>query len=125
MVMRNTRRFVVWHRARALVADLYAATSRFPTSERYGLTSQIRRAGVSIVANIAEGSGRGTDGELGRFLRIAQGSASEVESLLIIAEDLTILDSATASRLSDSVNEVRRMLTALVLKLARDQSGSG
>jgi len=123
--MRNTRRLMVWHRARALVPELYAATSRFPTSERYGLTSQIRRAGVSIVANIAEGAGRGTDGELGRFLRIAQGSASEVESLIVIAEDLTILDSATACDLTSSVNEIRRMMTALVLRLARDQGGSG
>ena len=78
VLMRDTRRLLVWHRVRVLVSNLYAATFRFPASERYGPTSQIRRAGVSIIANIAEGVGRGTDGELGRFLRIVQGSASEV-----------------------------------------------
>ena len=66
--MKDFRKLQVWHKAHRLVVDVYAATVTFPTEERYGLTSQIRRASVSIPANIAEGCGRGSDAEFARFL---------------------------------------------------------
>jgi len=99
-------------------------TAAFPTEERYGLTSQIRRASSSIPANIAEGCGRDGDAELSRFLHIAMGSASELEYHLLLAHDLDYLDSKKHTALEQQVTEVKRMLAGFIrqLKPARRQS---
>jgi four helix bundle protein len=89
----------------------------FPRDELYGLTSQIRRSCASIPANIAEGCGRGGDGEFARFLQIAMGSASELEYHLLLASDLKFLDGSNYERLATEVTEVKRMLTSLIQKL--------
>ncbi len=89
----------------------------FPRDELYGLTSQIRRSCASIPANIAEGCGRGGDGEFARFLQIAMGSASEIEYHLLLASDLKFLDGSNYERLATEVTEVKRMLTSLIQKL--------
>ncbi|HKV93231.1 MAG TPA: four helix bundle protein [Candidatus Angelobacter sp.] len=86
----------------------------FLVEEIYGLTSQLRRAAVSIGANIAEGCGRRSDGELARFLQIARGSASEVEHHLLLARDLKFLQAVTHQDLEKRLQEVQRMLTSLV-----------
>lgn len=96
---------------------VYNATTMFPRDELYGLTSQIRRSCVSIPANIAEGCGRGGDGEFARFLQIAMGSASEIEYHLLLASDLKFLDGSNYERLATEVTEVKRMLTSLIQKL--------
>ena len=83
--MQDFRQLKVWRKAHSLALAIYKGTVRFPRTELYGLTSQIRRACVSIPANIAEGCGRGGDPELGRFLQIAMGSASELEYHLLLA----------------------------------------
>ena len=77
--MKDFRRLVVWQKAHLLTVAVYEAIAGFPKDELYGLTSQIRRACVSIPANIAEGCGRDGEAEFGRFLQIAQGPASELE----------------------------------------------
>ena len=77
--MQNFRNLKVWQKAHMLTLDVYKATKSFPREEMYGLTSQIRRASVSIAANIAEGTCRNGDADFGRFLQMAAGSASEVE----------------------------------------------
>lgn len=96
---------------------VYNATTMFPRDELYGLTSQIRRSCASIPANIAEGCGRGGDGEFARFLQIAMGSASELEYHLLLASDLKFLDGSNYERLATEVTEVKRMLTSLIQKL--------
>jgi four helix bundle protein len=88
--------------------------------ELYGLTSQIRRAAVSIPANIAEGCGRAGKVELARFLQIALGSASELQYHLLLARDLGLLNSADHKRLANDTIEAKQMLTALIKKLKTD-----
>ncbi len=82
---RSYRELFVWQRARALAAQAYTITEQFPVAERYGLTSQIRRAAVSVASNIAEGQGRLTSGEFQHFLGQARGSLLEMETQLAIA----------------------------------------
>lgn len=86
------RKLIVWQRAHQLTLLIYKLTENFPESEIYGLTSQLRRASVSVPANIAEGYGYGRKGQTGRFLDIAQGSLSEVEYCLILSLDLTYIN---------------------------------
>jgi four helix bundle protein len=118
--VQNFRNLKVWQKAHTLTLDIYRATKAFPREEIYGLTSQIRRASVSIAANIAEGTCRNGDADFGRFLQMAAGSASEVEYHLLLAQDLDLLKGADCRRLSDEVIEVKRMLASLLVKLRAD-----
>ncbi len=118
--MRDFRELKVWEKAHHLTLAVYNATTTFPRDELYGLTSQIRRSCASIPANIAEGCGRGGDPEFARFLRIAMGSASELEYHLLLACDLNFLDSVEYERFASQVTEVKRMLTAFIQKLTAD-----
>jgi len=115
--MKPFRELKVWTKTHELTLHVYAATSDFPKTETYGLTSQIRRAASSIPANIAEGCGRNGDAELGRFLQIAMGSASELEYHLLLARDLFFLSEQIYSPLNLEVTEVKKMLTSLIQKL--------
>jgi four helix bundle protein len=119
--VQDFRKLIVWQKAHRLAIDVYRASASFPRNELYGLTSQVRRASASIPANIAEGCGRAGGAELGRFLQIAQGSASELEYHLLLANDLTFLEERIYVDLNDRVSEVRRMLTALIQKLKNKQ----
>ena len=118
---RDFRELKVWQKAHDLTSRVYKATSKFPREEVYGLTSQIRRAGVSIPANIAEGCGRSTDAQLAQFLEIAMGSASELEYLLLLSHDLTFLSRSDWESLSESVTEIKRMLSAFWQRLKADR----
>jgi four helix bundle protein len=82
------RKLIVWQKAHQLAMLVYRLTGDFPKSEMFGLTAQMRRAAVSVPANIAEGRGAGSGGQFGRFLGIAQGSLTEVEYYLILSRDL-------------------------------------
>jgi four helix bundle protein len=115
--MKDFRELRVWEKGHELSLAVYKATAGFPTEERYGLTSQIRRASVSIPANIAEGCGRGGDAELARFLQIAAGSANELEYHLLLANRLDMLNSREHEHLTKQVTEVKRMLTSFIKKL--------
>jgi four helix bundle protein len=110
----------VWQKSHQLVLAVYRATVAFPKDELYGLTSQMRRAASSIPANIAEGCGRGGPVELGRFLRIAMGSASELEYHLLLCRDLELLSDAAYQPLTAAVEETKRMLTAYLQRLTAD-----
>ena len=118
--MQDFRKIKVWEKAHLLTIAIYQATKPFPTDERYGLTSQLRRAGMSIPTNIAEGSGRRSDKEFANFLNRAMGSASEVEYLLFLSKDVGHLKPAVHTALQADVEEVKRMLTAFQSKLRAD-----
>ena len=115
--MKDFKRLNVWKKAHEFTLAIYAATKEFPQDERYGLTSQIRRASVSIPSGIAEGCGRNGDPELARFCQIAMGSASEVEYQLLLSHDLGFITSEEYQRHSKNLVEVKRMLNAFIQKL--------
>src|SRR5580658_1158277 len=112
--MQNFRDLKVWGKAHAAVLLVYRETEGFPSSEKFGLTSQMRRAAASIPANIAEGYGRASDPDFARFLQIAFGSASELEYLTLLARDLSFLSGAVHDDIIANVQEVKRMLSALI-----------
>jgi four helix bundle protein len=122
--MKNFRDLVVWQKAHKLTLDVYAATRAFPSDERFGLTSQIRRCSASIAANIAEGFGRRGNAEFHRFLQIAMGSASELEYHLLLAHDLEYLEEASFRRLNTQVVEVKRMLASLIRKVDTERASA-
>ena len=113
------RDLIAWRKAKELAVIVYRITSGFPTDERYGLTSQIRRASVSVSANIAEGYARGTTSEFLRFLRIARGSIAEVDTLVEIATELRLI--APDDGVIDQIAEADRVLQGLIASLERRQ----
>ena len=115
--MKDFRSLQVWEKAHHLTLTVYRSSSEFPKNEMYGLTSQMRRCSASIAANIAEGCGRRGNGEFHRFLQIASGSASELDYHLLLAHDLGFIPNGSYQELANRLTEVRRMLTALILKV--------
>jgi len=109
----NYRELKVWQRSMELVRDDYQVTKAFPKDETYGLTSQIRRAAVSVPSNIAEGQSRHSHKEFMRFLSASRGSLSEVETQIMIAQMLGYIDKATTDRSLESTAEIGRMLNGL------------
>src|SRR5438094_802451 len=106
------RDLLVWQKAMTLVIDIYRITGEFPREERYGLTAQIRRAAVSVPSNIAEGQARPTRGEFRQFLGHSKGSLAELETQLLIAENLGYFDEP--NHLQEQIAEVGRMLSGLL-----------
>ncbi len=115
--MRNYKDLRVWDEAHRLTLSVYKTTQAFPKEERFGLTSQIRRAAASIPANLAEGCGRRSDGEMARFVQIAMGSASELSYHLLLARDLCFLAKEEYSNLIAADERVMKMLSALSGKI--------
>jgi len=111
--MEGHRDLVVWKRAMLFVTDVYRVTSTFPREEMYGLTSQLRRAAVSVPSNIAEGCGRSSKKEFHQFLCHARGSLLEVETQLEIAQNLSYLSDKSVRELLSKTNEIGRMLNGL------------
>ena len=118
--MRDFRKLQTWQKGHALALAVYQATRRFPREEIYGLTSQMRRAAVSIPTNIAEGCGRDTARDFLRFMHIAMGSASELEYLIQISQELGFLAESTGSTMAGLTTEVKRMLSSFINKLKAD-----
>ena len=106
-----------WKLAMALVTEIYRETSSFPKEELYGLTSQIRRAAVSIPTNLAEGAARSGPKEFGQFLHIARGSLSELETLIQIAANLGYVEKEKAETLASSSDRVSALLLGLIRSL--------
>ena len=119
MPVRGYRDLVVWERAVDLVAEIYRLTARFPREEQFGLTAQIRRASVSVAANIAEGSGRATSRDLMNFLSITRGSLQEAESLVFVAQRLGFVSAADCIEALRLADETSRMLAALRATIAK------
>jgi len=112
--LRNYRDLQVWSKSYALSLELYRLSRTFPREEIYGITSQMRRAAVSIGANLGEGCGRRTNAEMARFVRIAMGSASELDHHLLLCKDLGFLQDEDDKRESRQLIEIRKMLGALL-----------
>ena len=115
--MRNYEDLEVWQKAHALTIRLYRVTESFPRAEMFGLTSQIRRAGGSIGANLAEGCGRWGEVELARYVQISMGSASELHNHLRLAKDLRFVNPSERASIIRELTSVRQMLTALLQAL--------
>ena len=113
------RKLIVWQRAHQLVQLIYKFTESLPKSELFGLTSQIRRAAVSVPANIAEGYAAGGKGQFPRFLNIAQGSLAEVEYYLILSNDLDFVTSAQYQEIETLRGEVGFLLSRLIQSLRK------
>ena len=119
MPLRHYQELIGWKKSMALVSEIYCHTQDFPKNETYGLTGQLRRAAVSIPSNIAEGQGRLTRGEFKQFLGHARGSTFEVETQLLIAQDLGYLSREATDSLLRRVQEVGRILSGLLASLDR------
>lgn len=115
---KDFRELIVWQKAMEMVTEIYRATQTFPSDERFGLTSQLRRAAVSVPSNIAEGQGRLTKGEFRQFLGNAKGSLAEVETQLMISRNLGYL--SDPQPLLEQTAEVARLLNGLLRSLTTD-----
>jgi four helix bundle protein len=121
MGAKNYADLVVWQKAMDFVEAIYRNTACFPKEEIYGITSQLRRAAVSIPANIAEGQGRHSKREFRRFTMIAHGSLREAETHIMIAERLRYLDREFVQSLMSNAAEIGRLLIGLANALARSE----
>lgn len=108
------RDLIAWQKGMAMAESIYHATSQFPREEQFGLVSQLRRAGVSVPSNIAEGYGRGSKADFARFLRIALGSTREVETQVILAGRLHLADRDVLASLLTQAEEVAKILRGLL-----------
>jgi len=116
-MLRNYKELKVWQKAYQLCLEVYKITSGFPREERYGLSSQIRRASVSVPSNIAEGYGRKTTPEYIRSLYVAYGSNCELETQISLSSDLGYMKAQEKEVLQRNIGEVERMLKALIKSL--------
>jgi len=107
--MNNYKEFKVWQKAVDLAVKLYGTTATFPREEIYALTNQIRRSGVSIASNIAEGAGRNSKKDFKNFLSVSNGSVCELETQLIIANRVEFLDTETLDELQRDITEIQKM----------------
>lgn len=116
--IQNHKDLIVWQKSIDLSVLVYELTDRFPNSERFGLSDQMKRAAVSIPSNIAEGRQRGTRKDFLNFLRIASGSSAELETQVTIAKRLNFSKSLDYSRIDSLLGEVLKMLRAVIFKLS-------
>jgi four helix bundle protein len=111
--MHDYRKLRVWADARGLARDIYRMTDSFPRTERFGLSQQMRRAGVSVVSNVAEGAGRSGDRDFARFVGMAVGSTCELEAQLDVARDLDYIGESTHQEISQRLLGIKLKLASL------------
>jgi len=121
MPVQSYRELIAWQKAMDFAAEVYRITRGFPKDESYGVTSQLRRAAVSIPSNIAEGQGRQTTGEFRQFLGHARGSLLETETQILLSERLKYLDQKTTEALLEQSAELGRILNGLIGSLERSR----
>lgn len=117
MYIQSYKELIVWQKSVILVKEVYLATEKFPKSEIYGLTSQLRRAVISVPSNIAEGYGRRSKKEFSHFCAIAYGSALEVETQIILCKELNFLKPEDSRTLEEVLGEVLKMLNSMIAKI--------
>ncbi|MFT6845558.1 MAG: four helix bundle protein [Flavobacteriales bacterium] len=115
--MRNYKELKVWEKAHKLTLTIYEVTKNFPSEEKFGITSQIRRAASAVPTNIAEGCGFNSDKQFARFMTIALGSATEVEYLIFLAFELNFLTETEHETLREEIIEIKKMLYTFITKL--------
>ena len=118
---RSYKDLKVWQSGIQLVKDVYVLTRDFPTEEKFGLTSQMRRAAVSVPSNIAEGQARNSTAEFLQFLAIAQGSLAELETQVIVSMELGFCNRDQVAKISDIIHQLQKMLHSLRSKLATNR----
>lgn len=123
--IKTFRDLMVWRKSMSLVTEVYRASASFPSDERFGLTSQLRRCVVSIPSNIAEGFGRDTTNDYLRFLGIAKGSLYEAQTQIEIGRNLQFIEESRFGTLLEQAREIERMLTSMMRKLKEGQSSRG
>lgn len=117
--MHNFQNLKIWQKAMDIAVKTYLISAEFPKEEKFGLTSQIRRSAVSISSNIAEGSGRNTNGEFKNFLGIANGSSNELCTQLILSQRLNLISMEQVQPLIDELIEVQKMNYTLIKKFSK------
>ena len=120
--MHNYKELKVWQKARELVKFVYQLTKKYPKEEIYSLTSQVRRAVVSIPSNIAEGSGHFSNKEFSRFLEIAYASTCELDTQIILSFDLDFINQDELNHSANYIEELQKMLNGLIKSLAKNKS---
>jgi four helix bundle protein len=118
--MHNFKELKVWQKSRELVKEIYLEVSNFPSDEKFGLSSQLKRAAVSVPSNIAEGAGRNSNKDFARFLNISLGSAYELETQIILSFDLALINKEQLDKIINSINEVQKMIHGLSKSLQQD-----
>lgn len=119
--MQNYKDLKVWEKAHKLTLEVYKKSNSFPREEMYGLTSQLRRASVSIPSNIAEGCGRYRTNDFAQFLQIALGSTNETEYQFLLAKDLGYLSEENYSSIEVKTNEIKAMLISFIKKVRNNE----
>ena len=115
--MKNYKELLIWQKGIEIVKKIYQLIKQFPSEEKYGLTSQVNRAAISIPANIAEGSGRNSDKDYARFLQVALGSAFEVQTYLVIAKEMKLADIKDIEETEILLEEEIKMIHRFIKKL--------
>lgn len=119
--MQDYRDVVVWQRSHKLVLEIYKLTESFPSSEKYGLVSQMRRSACSIPTNIAEGRSKNSDKDFVRYLDIASGSAGELDYQILLAKDLGMVSSNKYDQLYSELIEIRKMLNGFRKAISKNK----
>ena len=109
--MHRFKELEIWKRSRLFCSDIYQITSKFPESEKFGLTNQLKRASVSMPSNIAEGSSRQSNKDFSKFLEVTLGSAYEIETQLLIASDLKFISNTELDNLINELDEIIKMIS--------------
>jgi four helix bundle protein len=115
--MHSFKNLIIWKESMKLTVEIYKVTGTFPSDEKYGLTSQIRRASVSVPSNIAEGSSRSSDKDFSRFLSISLGSAFELETQIIIAKELHLMETSVFEKIILNLGDIQKMIIGLQSKI--------
>ena len=121
-MLKNFRELIVWQKSYQLCLEIYRITRSFPKEEKYGLISQVRRAAVSVPSNIAEGYGRKTTPDYVRSLYVAYGSNCELETQILLSRDLLYINKEDSKKIQENIEEVERMLKALIKSLEKRYS---
>lgn len=119
--MQDYKKLKVWEKSHQLCLNIYKLTRHFPDEEKYGLVAQLRRAAVSIPTNIVEGTGRESNKELVRFLNISMGSLVEVEYLIFLVKDLSIINEGQFTEINSNIVEIKKMLSGFIKTVKGNQ----